>query len=179
MNFSSITSLKGLLVSSLYLVSKFILKGNNLFYILARLYTKIRAHCNITIIGLSKSLSRELTLFNIRFLLIEPGGFQTNFLAVFLEPAAGLTDDYLKTPLSEVLNYFRSADGKQPGDPAKAARRIQEVIDRNGMGEGKEKFLRLPLGPDSLQRARAKMESLKINMDKMEEIALSTNFEEK
>jgi hypothetical protein len=47
-------------------------------------------------------------------------------LSIFVEPAAGLTTDYLGTPLAEVLDYFRAADGKHPGDPAKAAKMIQE-----------------------------------------------------
>ncbi|OBT41178.1 hypothetical protein VE00_08119 [Pseudogymnoascus sp. WSF 3629] len=154
-NFSSIVGLVGLPASGIYSASKFALEG------------------------LSESLSRELAAFIIRVLLVEPGGFRTNFLAAFVEPAAGLTTDYLGTPLAEVLDYFRSADGKQPGDPAKAAKRIQKVVEGNGMGVGKEDFLRLPLGPDSLQRARAKLESLKINLDQMETIALSTDFEDK
>jgi NAD(P)-dependent dehydrogenase (short-subunit alcohol dehydrogenase family) len=49
-------------------------------------------------IGLTESLFQEFATFNIRVLIIEPGGFRTNVLTAFVEPASGLTKDYLKTP---------------------------------------------------------------------------------
>jgi len=127
--------------------------------------------------GLSESLSRELASFNIRVLLVEPGAFRTNFLGAFQSPAAGLTKDYEGTVLDDMLKTFHAANGKQPGDPVKAADRIIEVISGTGMGAGKTHLLRLPLGPDCMNRARAKVESLSKNLDEMEAIALSTDLE--
>ena len=91
-------------------------------------------------VGLSDSLSRELAPFNIRVLLGEPGGFRTNFLNTYLEPAAGLTEDNLRMLLSEASIYFPSGHGKQPGDPIKAAERILEAVYGNGTGISKENF---------------------------------------
>ncbi|KAL2214996.1 putative short chain oxidoreductase/dehydrogenase [Thermoascus aurantiacus ATCC 26904] len=152
-NVSSIAGLDGYPSCGLYAASKFALEG------------------------LSESLSRELASFNIRVLLVEPGAFRTNFLGAFQSPAAGLTKDYEGTVLDDMLKTFHAANGKQPGDPVKAADRIIEVISGTGMGAGKTHLLRLPLGPDCMNRARAKVESLSKNLDEMEAIALSTDLE--
>lgn len=128
-------------------------------------------------LGLSEGLQAEVAPFNIRVLLVEPGSFRTNFLGSFITPAAGLTKEYEGTILEDMLKYFHSSNGKQPGDPVKAADRIIEVINGTGMGVGKEHLLRLPLGPDCLSRARAKVAELSENLDETEEIAHSTDFD--
>ncbi|KAL1874188.1 hypothetical protein Plec18167_006125 [Paecilomyces lecythidis] len=127
--------------------------------------------------GFSEALQAEVAPFNIRVLLVEPGGFRTNFLSAFVTPAAGLTKDYEGTVLEDVLKTFQTSSGKQPGDPVKAADRIIDVINGTGMGADKEHLLRLPLGPDCLARARAKIAELTKNLDETEEIAKSTNFD--
>jgi len=153
-NITSIAGLDGRPSSGVYAASKFALEG------------------------LSEGLSHELAPFNIRVLIVEPGGFRTNFLGAYQEPAAGVTKDYEGTPLTATLTYFREYNGKQPGDPTKAAQRIVEVIDGTGMAAGQPQLLRLPLGKDCLQRANRKVESLASNLKTMEAIASSTDFDE-
>jgi hypothetical protein len=80
--------------------------------------------------------------------------------------------------LGNVLNYFRTTDGKQPGDPVKAAQRIVEVIDGTGMAAGQRKVLRLPLGKDCLKRANTKIEAMVADLKAMEAIASSTDIDE-
>ncbi|KAL2834377.1 putative short chain oxidoreductase/dehydrogenase [Aspergillus cavernicola] len=124
--------------------------------------------------ALSESLSLELSPFNIRVLLVEPGAFRTKFLGSHKLPAAGLTKDYEGTPLANILAMFDSMAGKQPGDPVKAVQRIMEVIQSQGLGQGKEHLLRLPLGTDCFPRMLAKLDSVRQNLEEMREIALST-----
>lgn len=126
---------------------------------------------------MSESLAIDLAPFNIRLLVVEPGIFRTKFAASVLTPAAGLTKAYEGTPLHQIQQGFLSLDGKQPGDPAKGAARVIEVINGTGMGAGKTGLLRLPLGPDCVQRAREKIASLQRNVDAMEEISMSTNVD--
>jgi hypothetical protein len=127
--------------------------------------------------GLSEALSRELAPFNIRILIVEPGGFRTNFLNANLEPAAGMTKDYEGTPLHEVLSMFRTFDGKQPGDAVKGAQRIVEVVDGTGLGSGKGGLLRLPLGADCLKRAHAKVDALRRDLEEFDGVARSTDLD--
>ena len=112
--------------------------------------------------GMSESLSRELTPFGIRVIIVEP--------------AAGLNHDYIGTPLETTLNVFRAHDGKQTGDPVMAAQRVLDVVTGTGIGAGKENLLRLPLGPDCYQRFQAKLDAVQDNLAQAKEIAHSTNF---
>lgn len=125
---------------------------------------------------MSESLSRELSAFGIRVLIVEPGGFRTKFLSAFVEPAAGMNKDYTGTPLETTLKVFRTSDGKQKGNPAKAAQRILEVVTNIGMGSGKESLLRLPLGADCYERLEKKCQSLQETLSQTKEIASSTSY---
>ncbi|OAX81541.1 hypothetical protein ACJ72_04120 [Emergomyces africanus] len=152
-NFSSVVGLDAYAACSMYAGSKFAVEG------------------------ISEGVALDLAPFNIRVLLVEPGTFRTKFAAATQYPAAGTTKAYEGTPVDKVQQGLLALDGKQPGDPAKAVARVMEVINGTGMGEGKTGFLRLPLGPDCVQRARAKIASLQQNFDAMEEIAMSTNID--
>ncbi|KAK2798832.1 hypothetical protein FQN50_008693 [Emmonsiellopsis sp. PD_5] len=127
--------------------------------------------------GISECLAADVAPFNIRILIVEPGAFHTGFSAAVQKPAAGLTKDYEGTPLQTVVESLNPAGPRPRGDPVKAAARIIDVINGTGVGEGKTDLLRLPLGPDCMQRARTKVESLRTNLDAMEEIALSTDYD--
>ncbi|KAL2850234.1 hypothetical protein BJY01DRAFT_261676 [Aspergillus pseudoustus] len=127
--------------------------------------------------ALSESLSAELSAFNIRVLLVEPGAFRTNFVGGHKTPAAGLTKDYEGTPLGDVMGFWDTFRGKQPGDPVKGVERMLDVIQLQGVGEGKGHLLRLPLGTDCFPRMLKKLDDLKQNLEEMREIALSTNVE--
>ncbi len=76
------------------------------------------------------------------------------------------------------MEYLKCSNGKQLGDPDKGAERIFEVVTGAGMAKGKKEYLRLPLGTDCLQSARAKIDQLKETFDEFEEIASSTNVDE-
>jgi hypothetical protein len=87
-----------------------------------------------------------------------------------------MNEAYAGTPLEATLQAFKSNDGKQLGDPAKAAQRILEVVTNTGMAAGKESFLRVPLGEDCYERFRVKCESMRENLLQMKDIAHSTNY---
>ncbi|GKZ27743.1 hypothetical protein AbraIFM66951_005479 [Aspergillus brasiliensis] len=127
--------------------------------------------------ALSESLSAELTPFNIRVLLVEPGAFRTNFIGSHRLPAAGLTKDYEGTPLATTVAFFENYAGKQPGDPQKAVQRILDVIQLQGAGEGKGHLLRLPLGSDCFPRMVAKLDAVRQNLEEFREVALSTDVD--
>lgn len=126
---------------------------------------------------MSEALAAEVESFGIRILIVEPGMFRTNFLSPGGMNAVPISETYQDTAVGEMMRYFGQWEGKQPGDPTKAAQRMFEVITGTGMGQGKEKYLRLPLGPDCIDRARAQQEKLKENIDVMADLAATTSFD--
>jgi NAD(P)-dependent dehydrogenase (short-subunit alcohol dehydrogenase family) len=156
-NVSSVAGFDGLPTCGLYAGSKFALEG------------------------LSESLSREVAPFNIRVLIVEPGGFRTNFLTGATKTKAGLNVAYKGGPAEATLDHFDRLNGTQKGDPDKAAARMFEVVIGTAMGEGlklgTEGMLRLPLGRDCLQRFEKKFSVLRRNIDVARECTLSTDLD--
>ncbi|ETS86522.1 hypothetical protein PFICI_00350 [Pestalotiopsis fici W106-1] len=131
--------------------------------------------------GLSEALAPEVGPFGIRVLSVAPGTFRTNFLTDFPRPDAGLGAAYADGPVAAALARFESMDGKQPGDPAKAADRIIELIDVNDMGaqfreRGHGTVFRVLLGKDCHAAVIAKSQQVQEDIESIREVALSTDF---
>lgn len=130
--------------------------------------------------GASESLAAELAPFSIRVLLVEPGGFRTNFQAAVHTSASGVSEPYKGTPADKIAKRMAGVHGKQAGDPAKAGRLIVEAVTGTGVaGEVKGMgVLRLPLGKDAVQRAYTKIDGLKENVEKVRHVSESAVFDE-
>lgn len=127
--------------------------------------------------GLSEALAKELAEHNITTLLVEPGAFRTNFLGAFVKNSCAHLESF--STAAKTMEYFSTFAGKQKGDPAKAAERIVEAVDGQGMaGFLKGKVLRLPLGVDCLGRYEAKVKALAADLEMGREVAASTGVEE-
>lgn len=123
-------------------------------------------------------MSGEVAEFGIRVLIVEPGAFRTNFLGDTAVNYVPLSDAYNGGAAEKILQYLMNSNGKQAGDPDKAAERIFEVVTGEGMAKGKKQLLRLPLGSDALKNGRAKFDMLREVFDEYEEIAKSTDHGE-
>ena len=120
--------------------------------------------------GLSESLAQEVGPLGIRVTLVEPGAFRTDFLSAHsIRNAAGSIGAYAETS-GKIVRHLHQIAGKQPGDPILASRAIIEAV------EAKEPPLHLVLGSDALRRARAKLQHLSDEVDRWEQVALSTDF---
>lgn len=120
--------------------------------------------------GFSEALSQEVAPFGIKVTIVEPGPFRTEFLAGSMKEAQHKMEVYQSTPVGQMYKYVVSNNGKQEGDPVKAARAIVDYVN-NG-----NKNLRLPLGKSPLQAIRAKLKQVEEDVKANEEIALSTVF---
>jgi NAD(P)-dependent dehydrogenase (short-subunit alcohol dehydrogenase family) len=69
--------------------------------------------------GFSESLAREVAPLGIKVTILEPGGFRTDFAGSSTELRPG-RPEYDST-VGATVRFQRDYDGKQPGDPAKAA----------------------------------------------------------
>jgi hypothetical protein len=129
--------------------------------------------------AISEGLTLQLKPFGVRTIIVEPGLFRTNWLSgSYVTPSTGLGEGYRGSEVEKMLEAYPKVDGRQEGDPVKAARRILEVLEVRGMGkgEGVAMCLRVPLGKDALEKGREKVESLRRDYEAMEGIALSTSF---
>ena len=118
--------------------------------------------------AVSEALSEEVAPLNIRVLIVEPGQFRTEAMAKRFE--ALQIPDY-EDVLRPLRQRFAELDGKQPGDPDRAALAIMAALHAN------PPTLRLPLGRDSLTRIRGKIARLTQEMDRWEPVALATDFQ--
>ncbi|WP_141325726.1 SDR family NAD(P)-dependent oxidoreductase [Myxococcus sp. AB025B] len=123
--------------------------------------------------GMSESLAQEVKPLGIRVLVVEPGTFRTSLFGASFRhmPAMGAYEG----TVGQLRTWVRQTDGKQGGDPVKAARVMADVIARPSA----ELPLRLPLGGDAVEQIRAKLSLVAADVDRMETLARSTAFEVK
>ncbi|MES2525237.1 MAG: oxidoreductase [Gemmatimonadota bacterium] len=117
----------------------------------------------------SESLRVELQPLGIKVMLVEPGPFRTAFIARGIEKGAVEIDDY-NASARKFGRLLASMDGKQPGDPARAAVAIVSTV------LGEDAPLRLPLGKYMIKKMRDKASLLVREADKWEGVATETDF---
>lgn len=69
------------------------------------------------------------------------------------------------------LDWLREMDGKQPGDPRKAAQAMIKIV------ESENPPLRFLLGDDAIQAVESKIENIKADISASRKIGIDTNFE--
>jgi len=119
--------------------------------------------------GFSEAMAQEVAPLGIKVTLVEPGPFRTKFASNSLGQAHNIIEDYLKTA-GVFRSKLKSVDGKQEGDPLKAAAAIISAVN------SKKGTLRLPLGKTSLLTIGAKLESLKSDLEINRETAQNAVF---
>jgi NAD(P)-dependent dehydrogenase (short-subunit alcohol dehydrogenase family) len=77
--------------------------------------------------SLSESLAQELKPLGIRVSLVEPGPFRTDFIGRSMSRTAHPLPDYANTA-GRFGQYLSKIDGKQPGNPHRAARAIVDLV---------------------------------------------------
>lgn len=121
--------------------------------------------------GISESMHAELLPLGINVTIVEPGPFRTEFNGRSLHRAAATIPDYAKTA-GERAAALRAGDGKQPGDPAKAARLIVDIAGSDAPP------LHLCIGRAGVVRAREKLRRLAGEIDAWEERSVATAFDD-
>ena len=128
---------------------------------------------------MSEGLAREVSPFNIRVLLVEPGAFRTQFLSSFQSPQAGINPAYEGTPVGNTLKYMAGLNGTQKGDAEKGVAVIFDVVMRSGVAEGMgEGVLRLPLGSDCVGRYEKKVEAMRGDLEAVRGFVVGLEIEE-
>lgn len=119
--------------------------------------------------GMSEALAGEVAPLGIRVLIVEPGPFRTEFAGSSMHFADPI-HDYAETPAGTVRRRFRDQDGVQPNDPARAAKIIIDAVS------DETSPLRTPLGPEAIDRIRAKLTAQLEDLERWAPIGVGTQF---
>ena len=118
--------------------------------------------------GFSEVLSKEVGPLGVKVTIIEPGGFRTDFAGSSTSIREG-RPEYDAT-VGKIARFQRDFNGKQPGDPAKAAAAVLRITGIDNPP------LRLILGSDAFQ-AIEQNDLAKLNFDRQwKELSISTDF---
>jgi NAD(P)-dependent dehydrogenase (short-subunit alcohol dehydrogenase family) len=117
----------------------------------------------------SEVLALDVKEFGIRVTVVEPSGFRTGFLtdhSLTNTPVGIAGYEAVKTAQDRYL----AGDGKQPGDPEKAAAILI------GLAEAGEPPLHLYLGQDAYNRASVKLAAMVGELEQWKATTISGDF---
>ena len=119
--------------------------------------------------GVSESLAAELKPLGIKVTIVQPGPFRTDFIARSLERAESQIADYDRTS-GKFARFLETMEGKQPGDPARAAEAIIAAVESDAPP------LRLVLGKYANDKLRRKLADAERERAAWEHVGLPTDF---
>jgi hypothetical protein len=95
--------------------------------------------------------------FGVRVLLVCLGTFNTPMVSSVHNLSQPLDPDYAGTTTEQVLKVLTTGTFKVPGDHQKAVKVIYEVVMGEGVGEGREQEMLLPLGTAALETMKGRL----------------------
>ena len=120
--------------------------------------------------ALTLSLRKEVAPLGITAMVVEPGGFRTDFAGRSLTQAAEPIADYADTA-GRRRKEHDTVHGTQQGDPARAAAALIRAVASD------EPPYMLLLGDDASDGFRAALDSLRGEVDVWESVSRSTGFD--
>ncbi|MCR8557248.1 SDR family NAD(P)-dependent oxidoreductase [Mucilaginibacter sp. BJC16-A38] len=123
------------------------------------------------IAAFSEVLALDVKEFGINVTVVEPSGFRTGFLT---KDSLAYIDSKIEgyNAVKSTQERYLAANGKQPGDPDKAA----EIII--ALAENPEPPLHMLLGADAVNRASQKIVELSAELDKWKSISIGADFKD-
>jgi NAD(P)-dependent dehydrogenase (short-subunit alcohol dehydrogenase family) len=120
--------------------------------------------------AVTSALRKEIAPLGLTAMAVEPGGFRTDFAGRSLTQSAEAIPDYAETA-GRRRKEHDTVHGTQPGDPARAAAALVDVVF-----SGKAPEL-LVLGSDALTGIRSVLEGQRAEVEAFEQVSTSTDFE--
>jgi NAD(P)-dependent dehydrogenase (short-subunit alcohol dehydrogenase family) len=118
--------------------------------------------------GFSESLSKEVGPLGVKVTIVEPGGFRTDFAGSSTDLREG-RPEYDAT-VGATVRFQRDYNGKQPGDPVKAAAAVLHIASLS------DPPLRLLLGSDSYNAAEKHALQMIESDRQWKDLSVSTDF---
>jgi NAD(P)-dependent dehydrogenase (short-subunit alcohol dehydrogenase family) len=125
--------------------------------------------------GFSEVMATEMAPLGVKVTIIEPGGFRTDF-AGSSTTIADVRAEYDST-VGEAARFQRNYNGKQPGDPAKAARVVLKVVAMSDL-RSNSKLHRIILGSDAYKAIGSRLDTLRAEYEAGKDLAYSTDFQQ-
>jgi NAD(P)-dependent dehydrogenase (short-subunit alcohol dehydrogenase family) len=127
------------------------------------------AATKFAVVGFTEVLAEDVREFGIKVTVAEPGAFRTEFLTSgSLVTSKNKIDAYQAVKASHAR--YATLDGTQAGDPDKAA----DVFI--ALAENPNPPVRLFMGTDAYNRAHAKIDLLKAELEQWKDLTLSTDY---
>lgn len=121
--------------------------------------------------GLSEALAAEVAPHGIKVLIVEPGSFRTGFAGGGALRQSAALAAYEET-VGPVRSNLPDSDGKQEGDPDKAAAAILTAL------AAQDTPLRLPLGNDATDAVLASLDASRTEVLAWEKVSRSTGYDD-
>jgi len=118
--------------------------------------------------GFSESLALEMALIGVHVTIVEPGGFRTDFAGASTELREGRAE--YDAVVGATARRQRAYDGRQPGDPARAA---QAILSLAAMPQPP---LRIALGSDAADAIEAADTRRLEELRRWRALSVSTDF---
>jgi NAD(P)-dependent dehydrogenase (short-subunit alcohol dehydrogenase family) len=119
--------------------------------------------------AMSESLRAELGPLGIKVTLVVPGPFRTEFISRSIDRAGRRIEDYQGTS-GKFAHLLDRMDGRQPGDPARAATAIVDMVERG------ESPARLYLGRYVVEKMRKRLAAMQGEVAASEALAIASDF---
>lgn len=123
--------------------------------------------------GWSEGMNIDMKQFGIRFMLLEPGAFRTDFAN---ENASMQLPDLQVNAYSEarenLANIFRSMNGTQSGDPAKLAKGLVKVVN------SEDAPVRLLISKAAIPAVDAYYKNRYAEFEKWQKVSADSDFDE-
>jgi len=118
--------------------------------------------------GFSEVLAMEMALVGVHVTIIEPGGFRTDFAGASTTLRDGRPE--YDAVVGAAARRQREYDGRQPGDPARAAQVIVQLAAMSAPP------LRIALGSDAVKAIAAADTARLEELERWRELSVSTDF---
>ena len=138
--------------------------------LVARGGSGIYAATKFAVEAISEAFFHELTPLGVKVTVVEPGPFRTDFNGRSMHMAAHKISDYDGTA-GVWREETRKADGRQPGDPEKAAEMIIRAVETTPPP------LHLVLGTKAMGRATEKLRALLGEIEQWREPSAATDYQ--
>jgi NAD(P)-dependent dehydrogenase (short-subunit alcohol dehydrogenase family) len=120
--------------------------------------------------GISEALAKEVKSFGIQVTAVAPGSFRTDWAGRSMVRSERSIADY-DTVFGPIRQGRQDKNGKQAGDPAKAAQALLKII------ASPQPPVHLLLGKDALALVRDKLSTVSAEITAWEEVSASTDHD--
>jgi NAD(P)-dependent dehydrogenase (short-subunit alcohol dehydrogenase family) len=120
--------------------------------------------------AMTSAMRKEIQPLGLTAMAVELGAFRTDFAGRSLTQSAEAIADYAETA-GKRRKENDTVHGSQPGDPARAAVALVEVVSSGKMPE------LLVLGSDALNRLRSVLDGQHTEIETWAQVSTSTDFE--